>query len=214
MKKILAMVVMAGTLLTLSSQTWAKADYEGKEKGWHKGIYILVGGGFMNVDEDTNVVNSQAFGSDNIPSYGFTIGHNFLDFLALELSTRYGAEKIGTRREHAANIDLNVKYSFILDALTRMKSARFLPYVKLGGGAFGATLPDTSAGNDRFGVWGPSMALGGGMEILLAKYFYAGVDFTSNLVWLQEKTNNSGKKILNGGFDPQYSAFGYLGIHF
>lgn len=212
MKKIFSLV--AGiALLSIATQALASADYSSKEKGWHKGFYFLTGVGMMNVDEDTNVVNNQAFGSDNIMGYGLTWGWNFLDHWAAELQTRYGTEKVGARREHAANININAKYSFIIDALTSLDSARFLPYIKVGGGIFGAAVPDTSVATDRLGVFGPSLVLGGGMEILLAKMLYVGFDFTEDLVFLQEK-NRGATRIINGGFDPQYSFFGNVGVHF
>lgn len=212
MKKFFAFAA-AVFVFSAGLQALAGADYSSKEKGWHKGFYFLTGVGFMNVDEDTNVVNGRAFGSNNILGYGFTTGWNFLDNWAAELQTRYGTEKVGAQREHAANININAKYSFIIEALTKLDSARFLPYLKLGGGIFGAAVPDTSVGNDRFGVFGPSIVLGGGMEVLLAKMFYAGLDFTQDLVFLQEK-NRGAQRILNGGFDPQYSLFGNVGVHF
>lgn len=210
MKKIVALLT-AVFVVSLSAVSMAKP-----EAGWHKGTYYLAGIGMMNNDEDTNVLNGQAFGSRNILGYGFTLGWNFLDFLASELSVRYGTDTGGAanQKEHAANIDLNVKYSFILDFLTKMESARFLPYVKVGGGVYGAAVPDTNAGNDRFGVFGPDVALGGGVEVLLAKIFYVGVDLTENLVWLQEKRDNNNNIILSGGFDPQFSVFGNFGVHF
>lgn len=213
MKKILVSLVGLA-LFAVSSLAWASADYASKEKGWHKGVYILGNIGMMNVDKDTNVLTNQAFGSDIILGYGLTFGWNFLDFLAAELDMRYGREKFNNQTEHAANIDINVKYSLILDALTKLESVRFLPYGKIGGGIFGAAVPDTSAGNNRFGVYGPSMNIGIGLETLIIKYLYVGVDFTEHFVWLQAKSNSAGQRILNGGFDPQYSVFGHVGVHF
>lgn len=212
MKKFFPLAV-AVFVFSAGLQALAGADYSSKEKGWHKGLYFLTGVGFMNVDEDTNVINRRAFGADNILGYGITMGWNFLDNWAAELQARYGTEKVGAQREHAVNMNINGKYSFIIEALTKLDSARFLPYVKLGGGIFGAAVPDVSVGNDRFGVFGPSIAFGGGMEILLVKRLYVGLDFTQDLVFLQEK-NRGAQRILNGGFDPQYSFFGNVGVHF
>lgn len=212
MKRFFALAV-AIVMLSVGAQAFASADYSSKETGWHKGFYFLTGVGFVNVDEDTNVVNNQAFGTDNLLGYGFTAGWNFLDWLAAEFQARYATERVGVQREHAVNLNINAKYSFILDALTKLDKVRFLPYVKLGGGLFGAAVPDTSVGNDRFGVFGPSLAFGGGMEVLIAKMLYVGVDFTQDLVFLQEK-NRGAQRVLNGGFDPQYSVFGNVGVHF
>ncbi len=213
MKKMITAVV--GLIcLTLASLGFASADYASKEKGWHKGFYALANVGMMNIDKDTNVLTNRAFGSDIILGYGLTFGWNFLDFLAAELDMRYGSEKFNNQKEHAANIDINVKYSLILNALTQWEKIRFLPYAKVGGGIFGAAVPDTSAGNDRFGVYGPSMNIGVGLETLILHYLYVGVDFTEHFVWLQSKSNSAGQKILNGGFDPQYSVFGHVGVHF
>lgn len=181
------------------------------EKGWHKGFYFLVGAGFLNVDKDTDVNTNQAFGSNIIPAYGLTFGSNWWDFLALELSMRYGTEVANSQREHAFNIDLDLKYSILLDALTRGETFRLLPYVKAGGGLFAAAVP---TGTKRFGVFGPTVALGAGLELLIKNLWYVGVDFTEDLAFLQDKTSSSGKKILNGGFDPQHSLFGYVGVHF
>ncbi|MBI5298938.1 MAG: outer membrane beta-barrel protein [Deltaproteobacteria bacterium] len=209
--------LFVGIFLIFSSTVFASADYASKEKGWHKGAYTLLGVGFLNVDKDVNVVTGQSFGSDIIPAYGLTTGWNFLDHWATELQMRYGTEKVNGRREHAVNINFNGKYSFILDALTKWKIVRFLPYVKIGAGVFGAAVPNLSAGNDRLGVWGPTFDLGGGMEILIHKFLYVGLDFTQDFAFLQEKFNTINgvrTKILNGGFDPQSSLFGYVGVHF
>jgi len=208
MKKIIALLAVV-SVLSLSAVSMAKP-----EKGWHKGVYILGGVGSLNVDHDTNVVTNAAFGKNRILGYGLTIGDNFLDFLAAELQARYGTDTAGGNKEHAANFDLNIKYSLILDALTRMEKVRILPYIKAGGGLFGAAVPSNDAGNNRFGVYGPSADFGAGVEVLLLKKLYVGADFTENLVWLKEKTNAAGVRILAGGFDPQDSFFGYVGVHF
>lgn len=212
MKTKIALLVCLLALTSLVAQ--AKPNYAAKERGWHKGAYLLFGGGSLNVDKDTNVLTNRAFGSKNILGFGMTTGWNFIDWLAVELQLRYGTEKVAAQREHTANINLNLKYSIITDALTSAENIRFLPYIKAGGGAFGAAVPDTSAGNDRFGVYGPLADVGGGLEILIVKKLYVGVDFTYDFVWLQNKNNSAGQRILNGGFDPQYSVFGYLGVHF
>ncbi|MBI4124604.1 MAG: outer membrane beta-barrel protein [Deltaproteobacteria bacterium] len=208
MKKIFG--VLIATLMGLAS-TAAMAT---PEKGWHKGSYALLGIGMMNVDEDTNVVNNTAFGSRNILGYGLTFGWNFLDFLAAELQMRYGSDTAGGAREHAVNADILLKYSLILDVLTRNETVRFLPYIKGGAGVFGAAVPDSSAGNNRFGVYGYGGVMGTGMEVLIAKLFYVAADVNLHLISLQSHTNSAGVRILNGGFDPQLSVFGYFGVHF
>ena len=120
MKKLFVLVV-TGLLFFQTSSLFAAADYASKEKGWHKGVYTLVGMGYMNVDKDTNVSTGVAFGSNRIMGYGLTFGWNFVDSLAVELAMRYGSEKFNNQTEHAANIDINAKYSLILDALTKME---------------------------------------------------------------------------------------------
>lgn len=207
MKKFIGLVLVL--LVGLTAGT-ASAQ---PEKGWHKGTYYLFGIGMMNNDEDTNVLTNRAFGGNYLLGYGFTTGWNFFDWLALELAFRYATETDNNQKEHAVNININAKYSFILDALTRSELFRFLPYIKAGGGVYGAAVPDTSAGNDRFGVFGPLVGFGGGMEILFKNWLYFGVDIAEDLVFLKEKNNNAGQRILNGGFDPQLSVFGYLGVH-
>ena len=209
MKKLVS-VLLVGLLLSSVSLT-AKAE---QEKGWHKGSYFLFGLGSMNNDKDTNVLNNRAFGSANLLGYGLTFGWNFLDFLATELQLRYATETVAGQKEHAANVDLLLKYSLILNTLTRWEKIQFLPYVKAGGGMYGAAVPDTSAGNNRFGVYGPAGVLAVGVETLLLKRFYVGADFANHFVNLQAKSNAAGQRILNGGFDYQYSVFGYFGVHF
>lgn len=213
MKKLLCSVLLAVVFCTASTSHAISQQYADKEKGWHKGTYFLVGAGYMNLDSDTHVQTGNKFGKDRVLGYGLTFGWNFIDWLAAELSTRYATEKAANQREHAANIDINAKYSLILDALTKWEKIRFLPYGKIGGGIFGAAVPDTRAGNDRFGVYGPSMNVGIGMELLLIQNLYVGVEFTEHFVWLQEKFRGT-QKILNGGFDAQDSVFGYVGTHF
>ncbi|MDP2600239.1 MAG: hypothetical protein Q8P84_05835, partial [Deltaproteobacteria bacterium] len=168
----------------------------------------------MNVDQDTNVQNNAAFGSDYLLGYSFVAGWNFLDNWAAELQTRFTTEKVGNLREYAGNININAKYSLILPGLTSLDTIRFLPYGKIGGGAFGAAIPAASAGNDRQGVWGPAIDFGVGLEMLILKYLYVGLDFTVDIVFMQEKFNSSGQRIMNGGTDIQPSGFGYVGVHF
>lgn len=208
MKKIICLLV-ALFVLGASPGAFAKP-----EKGWHKGSYFLAGVGVMNNDEDTNVTTNTSFGNANILGYGLTFGWNFLDFLAAELEMRYGSETAGGNREHAANIDFLVKYSLILDALTRNEAVRFLPYLRAGAGVYGAAVPTSDTVTNRFGVYGPAGVLSVGMEVLLAKIFYVGADFTNHFVNLQAKNNSAGTRILNGGFDYQYSVFGHFGVHF
>lgn len=206
---------LVSTLLVLLFVTsFAVSSRAEQEKGWHKGIYILGGLGSMNNDKDTNILNNTAFGSKNLLGYNLTLGWNFLDFLATELSLRYATETVTAQKEHAANVDLFLKYSLILNVLTQWEKIQFLPYVKAGGGMYGAAVPDTSAGNNRFGVYGPAGVVAVGLETLLMKHFYLGADFTNHFVNLQAKSNAAGQRILNGGFDYQYSVFGYAGFHF
>lgn len=207
------MMAVVGISFCFISSAVAKADWASKEKGWHKGTYVLLGLGFLNVDKDTNVNTNQAFGSNIILGTGLTFGWNFLDNWAAELQMRYGTEVASGQREHAANININAKYSLILDSLTRMENLRFLPYAKVGGGIFGAAVPDITAGNDRLGVFGPTFDFGVGMEMLFYKLWYFAVDFTQDFAFLQDKSKG-GQKILNGGFDPQSSVYAYVGIHF
>lgn len=207
MKKLLA-----GLLVILFVGSVSLSSRAEQEKGWHKGTYFLVGLGMMNNDEDTNVLTNTAFGSTNLLGYGYTIGWNFIDWLALELQMRYATETAAGQREHAANIDILAKYSLILNGLTKWEKIQFLPYIKGGAGIYGAAVP--RGANDRFGVYGPAGVLAVGMETLLLKKFYVGADFANHFVNLQAKNNAAGQRILNGGFDYQYSIFGYFGIHF
>lgn len=206
MKKLISLAVVL-LVFSTASTGWATP-----EKGWHKGFYTLLGVGFMNNDEDTNVLTNTAFGNANIFGLGLTFGWNFLDFLGTELQMRYGTDTAAGQKEHAANIDFLLKYSLILDALTRMDKVKFLPYTKAGAGVYGAAVP--RGGNDRLGVYGPAGVFSLGMEVLLAKIFYVGTEFTNHFVKLQQKNNAAGQPILNGGFDYQYSVFGYFGVHF
>lgn len=202
------MTVLAMLLVGLSSAV----SFATPEKGWHRGTYYLLGLGMMNNDEDTNVLTNTSFGSTNLLGYGLTFGWDFLDFLGVELQMRYASETAAGQREHAANIDILAKYSLILNALTKWEKVQFLPHLKAGGGIYGAAVP--RGGNDRFGVYGPAGVLGFGVETLLAKIFYVGFDFNNHFVNLQQKNNAAGQRILNGGFDYQYSFFGYFGVHF
>lgn len=212
--KICHLLVM-GVLLLQSTLAWGSADYKNKEEGWHRGFYIAGGGGFMNVDEDTNVVTNEPFGNDFLMASGIILGWNFRDTHSVEFQGRYATEtSLAGDREHAASASVNFKYSFIAERLTPREKWRLLPYIKFGMGVVGAAVPNTLSTNDRLGVYGPSFVLGAGLDLLITQFLYIALDYTHDFAFLQDKFDATGTKILKGGFDPSPSVFGYVGLHF
>jgi len=93
MNKQIAKFAMAVTLLFFLIGTAAPANASDKpefpEKGWHKGMYLTGNFGMMRVTNDRHSVTDIAFGGAWAPSFGITIGWDFMDWLGTMLQFQY-----------------------------------------------------------------------------------------------------------------------------
>ena len=207
-------------VLTLFAATniWARPL-----KGFNEGPYLCVEGGLIQADFDRDEQTGIKIGNDFEPTVGIIFGWNLWDWFSAELEGRYGTNINGDKREHLVGANVTGKYFFILDALTSFESLRIMPTVK-GGFAFRvASLPGDPNSNDQavttFG-WGP--AVGGGISFLWKKYLSFGINVQEDLLFFkdirQDITINGAASpntlIYKGGFIPQFSAMGFVGVHY
>ena len=176
-------------------------------------------GGMMLLDHDTNVDNGIPFGNDIEPGFGLGLGYNITNWIAPELqiaySTSTGQTSGGQGREHALNIRLNAKVSFLTSQAEKDKNVKIYPYVKVGGVAHGLFV-NAPVDDDKVGAFGGGVTLGGGVELNYRALFIA-LDFANDLLFLQEEREDVAgvdTLIIRGGFDYQLSLMGAVGVHF
>ncbi len=211
-RALLQGIVVLLFCLTLSMPAVSQAGFTDN----HTGSYFYLMGGFMNLDNDTNIRANTAFGGSIDPAFGFTYGHNITDWIAPELqfsySTSTGNTPSGTGREHALTARLNAKYSFLTGSQAAKAGWKIMPYAKAGGIAH-ALFVNAPTSTDSIGAWGYGFGVGGGLEVNRG-ILYLGVDVSNDFIFLQDDTDSSGVPILDGGLDYQISVMGCAGIHF
>lgn len=202
------------TVLFISSQAFARP-----QKGFHTGPYLALQAGAMQIDFDKNVASDTKVGSDFEPTAGIVFGWNVWDNFAPELQARYTTNYNGGRREHVADAGIYGKWTPIIDSLTDFESLRILPFAKAGISVCIAVLPsdiNSSGGNVTMHGVGP--ALGAGLMFLVKKYIYFGFDVQEELLNFNTITQTvSGvpnTTVYKGGFEPQFSAVGVIGVHY
>lgn len=185
----------------------------------HTGSYLYGMGGFMMVRDDTNARTNLKFGGAIVPAFGLTYGHNITDWIAPEIQFVYGTATGNTpggrAREHVLTIRINAKYSFLTKTQASKEGWKFLPYAKAGG-LIHALYVNAPVGDDKVGAYGGGFGFGGGLEVNW-KALYLGLDLSNDLVFLQGVTKTIGgvpTRVLNGGFDYQFSVMAGVGVHF
>ena len=97
-----------------------------------------------------------------------------------------------------------------------MKNLKILPYAKLGGTGYGM-LVNASNNNNKIGAYGGGPAIGLGCEFLIWKGFFTALDLTENLIIQKSYYRTiagTNTKVIEGGFNPQFSLAGVFGWHF
>jgi hypothetical protein len=175
------------------------------------------------VDFDKDEQTGLRVGHEFEPVIGLIFGWNIWDWFSAELEGRYGTNIKSGRREHQVGVNITGKYFVILDALTDFPTLRILPTVRAGIAFRVASLPSSIYSTDsavtKFGL-GPSF--GAGLSFLWKKYFSFGIDVQENLLFFNDTRQDitvNGTSIPNaliykGGFIPQFSAMGFVGVHF
>lgn len=192
-------------------------------KGFNTGPYLYLEGGIVQSDFDIDQQSGEQVGEKFEPSMGLTFGWNIWDCFSAELEGRYATDRTENKREHLVAANAYGKYFLILDALTDFKSLRIMPTFKGGISFHVASMPGNPNSTDTavttFGV-GPSF--GAGFSFLIAEYLFFGFDVKEDLLFLtdahQDLTVGGAAVphalIYKGGFHPQFTAMGFIGVHF
>ena len=212
-------ICLSRFFLLLPGTLWAKRP----NKGFHTGPYLLMNGGFMQYDWDVNQRTLVQEGDKIEPIIGFTFGWHLLDWLGTELQTRYSTSDNNNRREHVANINMGLSYTFLgWEKLLDLKRWRILPFVK---GSFclnASSLPgDIQANDERVSIFGIGPGVGGGIHIKY-KYLYFGMEAQEDFIHYPSKsqeifiggTSAGTQEIYRGGVQKQFSVLGVFGVHY
>lgn len=215
MRRILVTAIVAAILAT------AQASWARPAKGFHTGPYLVLEGGALYADFDTDQVTGQKQGNDWEPVVGFVFGWNIYDSFSAELQGMYTTDRNDGRRIHIASANVYAKLFLITDALTDFPTFRVLPFVKAGMGFRGTILPSTPTSSNpddkvtRIGI-GPSV--GGGLAFLWKKYFYFGIDAQGDL-YIYDDINQTvagvpNTRVYTGGFHPSFTGMAFVGVHY
>lgn len=190
-------------------------------KGFHEGPYLRLIGGVNSSTFDKNARTGQKTGNDYEGTFGAEFGWNIWDSAGPEIQLRYVTKKVRNTREHVVNINLNLKYNFVTNALTDLAGGKLhiLPFVQGGPAALIAAVPGdpAAAGDDVMAVWGVGGGLGVGSDFLILKYLYLGFIVQVDVHYIPSvKQNINGVKqtIIAGGWEPQLGVLGMAGVHF
>lgn len=206
--------VLAMILIAIPATCWSRPT-----KGFHTGPYLLLEGGVLQMDYDTDQASGQRIGRDFEPTFGFLFGWNLLDEFSTELQGRYATDANSGRRLHVANANVYGKWTLITDALTDFPTFRVLPFLK-GGLAIRVTVmpgnPNATGNTVTQIGWGPSP--GGGIAFLWKKYFYFGIDVQGDILFFDNTTQTvndvPNTLVYMGGFHPSFSGMAMVGVHY
>jgi len=213
-RSIVIFFVAVLAMLAISSTIEAKP-----KRGFHTGPYLLLEGGGLQADYDTDVVTGEQIGRDFEPTFGFLFGWNIWDELSTELQGRYATNLKSDRRQHIACGNIYAKWTLITDALTDFKSFRILPFLKGGMSMQISVLPgNRNATHDTVTQIGFGPSPGAGIAFLWFKYFYFGIDIQGDLLFFdninQTVSGVPNTLVYRGGFHPSFSAMGMIGVHY
>lgn len=189
-------------------------------RGFNQGPYLQIIGGAMNVNFDKNVYRNDSFGHDFEGCYGFNFGWFVYDHLAPEIEMRYSTTKSRGSREHILNLNLNVKYSLITNALTNkdINKLHVMPYIAGGVAVQLSNIPgDPDSTDSVLSIVAPGLSASGGIDFLYFKYAYFGIQVQGDFIHVPDESqiiNGTMQKIIAGGWDPQVSFLGKAGVHF
>lgn len=186
----------------------------------HTGSYIYGMFGFIRSANDTNARTGTVFANSIEMNYGITYGHNVTDWIAPEIQfayfTKQGNTPSGAGREHALQVRLNAKYSFLTNAAFNQERAwKIYPYAKAGGVAHGLFV-NAPNNDDKVGAYGGGFGIGGGLEVNY-KALYLGIDISNDFLFLKETRrviDGVNEIITAGGFEYMPSVQAAVGVHF
>lgn len=199
------------------------------EKGWHKGPYIALHGGMMQVSNDTNIQTNVKFDGMWNPAFGFTFGWDIADWIGPMLQMTYSTKSatvgngtanypVENARQHVMNFSLFARATlpYFTRARWQPNSVKILPYLKLGGTGH-AMYVNANADGNKVGGFGGGVGIGGGCEFYIWKGLFVAIDLTENLIFQQALYKTVGgvnTKLTDGGFKAQFNLLGLIGWHF
>jgi len=209
-------IIIAFTLIaTLAPlQAWARP-----QKGFNVGPYLAIEAGAAQTEFDTDQVTGTKVASEFEPVFGFIFGWNIYDWFSTELQGLYSTDRNSGKRVHYGSAVMTTKYFLILDALTDFPTFRILPFAKAGAGFRVSVLPDTpAAGTGKVTSFGYGPSVGGGVAFIWKKYFFFGIDLQEDLFYFDSirQTVNGvpNVTVYKGGFQPQFTGAGFIGVHY
>jgi len=217
-KTVLALFIAVSFIMLLFAQTASASDNPVfPDKGWHKGWYVTGNFGMMRVTNDSHSVTNRKFAGSWAPSFGLTVGWDYLDWLGTMLQFQYAtttghagdpanvmAKKYGSytypagtfspvenAREHAMDIGVYMKATlpYFTHAGWQPNAVKILPYVKLGGLAH-VLYVNASKSENKAGAVGGGIGIGGGCEFYIWKGLYVGLDMTEAIIFQKGFTKN------------------------
>jgi hypothetical protein len=188
------------------------------QKGFHTGPYLQVVTGAVDASFDRNLVSNTRTGRDQEVALGFLFGWHTSDHFGPFLEVRYSTDLNSERRLHVVNGNIGVTYTLILDALTRFKSLRILPFV--GGDLLfriDALPSDPSVGSGLVNRYAIGPGVMGGINVLFKRYVYIGALFQEDYAHFYSRSQTIGGAstvVYGSGWHPQWSASLNTGFHF
>lgn len=188
------------------------------QKGFHTGPYLQVITGAIDASFDRNLATNTPTGRDQEFAFGFLFGWRTSDHFGPFLEVRYATDANNGNRLHIINGNIGASYTLILDALTRFKSLRILPYV--GGDLLfriDALPTDPGASSNLVNRYAIGPGVVGGVNFLFRRYVYIGAMFQEDFAHFYSKSRATGgvtTATYDGGWHPQWSASLTTGFHF
>ena len=186
-------------------------------------------GGFAQSTHDTNVQTNVKYDGAIIPAFGLSLGYDIADWSGPMLQMQYGTTRaqVGNgaanygfenAREHAITMRLAARATlpYFVRAGWQPDTIKIIPYAKLGGAGHGLYVNASQDGN-KVGAWGGGVSLGVGLEMLIIDRIWIGIDFSEDLMILQDYTHDvagTPTLIVRGGFKPMANLMGMVGYHF
>ncbi len=218
MKRGIFFIIILGLVALTAAEAHARPH-----KGFHTGPYLCIEGGVTQNSFDTNQRTGEKIGFAMEPTVGFLFGWNVYDWLSAEMVGRYSTGAKNDRREHLVDANMSVTAFLVTDALTNFPTLRILPFGKVGMAVRIDALPGDTQSSDgvvtRVG-FGPTV--GAGVMFLFQKYVYMGFEAQGDFINIddirQDLTSGGvttpSALIYKGGWLPQFTALGIVGVHF
>lgn len=199
------------------------------EKGWHKGPFLAITGGFMQVTNDTHAQTGVKFNGSINPAFGLAFGWDIADWIGPMLQMTYSTQTanvgngtatypVENAREHVLDFAIFARATlpYFTRAKWQPKMVKIIPYVKLGGVGH-ALFMNAPTDANKGGTVAGGIGVGAGVEFYIWKGLFVAIDFTEDLLFqkaLYRTINGANTKVTNGGFKAQARMLGMLGWHF